>query len=221
MRDGSLSRAEADTYLGAVDWLRGILSRTEVAASWEDPSSVASYTVGGVAAHAVHSVLWLQQLLEDAEPIGLRRVTVGEFFGLNRVEEDGIDPFAMRLRSAAEAFAQTGPVVVAAACTGSRDELVGLLGSAPANRAVPVVRVPGGQVALSDYLRTRVLEVIVHGDDVVTSVPSLYVADPPPETIGVCLEVCMELARARVGDLACLRAFTRAERSLPEALRVL
>jgi len=37
----------------------------------------------------------------------------------------------------------------------------------------------------------------------------------------VCLLVCVELARARVGDIAALRAFTRSERAAPDALRVL
>jgi hypothetical protein len=218
----TLSREEVDTYLGAVDWLRGILTRSELAASWEQPSALAHYTVGGVAAHAVHGVVWLEQVLNDAEPLGLRRVGVGEFFGLNRVEgAAGNDPFATALRSAAEAFAHTGAPLVGAACTAARDELVGLLSAAPAARAVPVIRVAGGQVPLCDYLRTRVLEVVVHGDDVVSSVSGLHVPDPPASAIAVSLEVCLELARARVGDLVALRAFTRAERTMPEALRVL
>jgi hypothetical protein len=218
----ALSREEVDTYLGAVDWLRSILARAEVAASWGQPSALAHYSVGGVAAHAVHGVVWLEQVLKDVEPLGLRRVGVGEFFGLNRVEgPDDNDAFAPALRSAAEAFAQTGAPLVAAACTVARDELVGLLSTAPAGRAVPVIRVPGGQVPLGDYLRTRVLEVVVHGDDVVSSVPGLGVPDPPTAAVEVALAVCLELARTRVGDLGSLRAFTRAERSLPDALRVL
>jgi hypothetical protein len=76
-------------------------------------------------------------------------------------------------------------------------------------------------VALSDYLRTRVLEVIVHGDDLASSVPAMRVPVPPPDAVGVSLGVCMELARERIGDLASLRAFTRMERALPDALRIL
>lgn len=222
MQAPALSREEVDAYLGAVDWLRSILLRSEVAASWGEPGALLHYSVGGVAAHAVHGVVWLEQVLKDAEPLGLRSVTVGEFFGLNRVEGvDDDDPFAASLRSAAESFAQTGAPLVAAACTAARDELVGLLVAASAARAVPVIRVTGGQVPLSEYLRTRILEVVVHGDDVVSSVPGLHVPDPPPAAMGVSLEVCLELARARVGDLASLRAFTRTERALPDALRVL
>jgi hypothetical protein len=211
-----------DAYMGAVDWLRSILARPEVADAWAEPSAVADYTVGGVAAHAVHSVLWLEQLLRDSEPAGLRQVTIAEFFGTNRVGGSvDRDPFSASLRAAAEAFALTGAPVVIAACTASRDELVSLLTAAPANRAVPVVRVVGGQVSLRDYLRTRVLEVVVHSDDVVCSVPGLLVADPPPAAIEISLGVCLEMARARAGGVGTLRGFTRTERAEPDALRVL
>ncbi|HEY1652161.1 MAG TPA: maleylpyruvate isomerase N-terminal domain-containing protein [Acidimicrobiales bacterium] len=222
MTGPTLSRQEVDTYLGAVDWLRSILARAEVAESWGQPSALAHYTVGGIAAHAVHGVLWLEQVLKDAEPRGLKTVAIAEFFGLNRVDgAEGDDPLAASLRSAAESFAQTGAPMVEVACTTARDELVGLLSAARTNRAVPVIRVAGGQVPLCEYLRTRVLEVVVHGDDIVSSVRGLHVPDPPPGAVGICLEVCVELARARVGDVVALRAFTRAERAHGGDLRVL
>ena len=66
-----------------------------------------------------------------------------EYFGPNRVEgSDDTDPFSASLRAAGEAFAQTGPEIVIAACVTARDELVGLLTNASAARPVPVVRVP-------------------------------------------------------------------------------
>lgn len=222
MSERGLQPTIIDAYLGAVDWLRSVLGRSEVAAAWTEPSAVTEYTVGGIAAHAVHSVLWLEQLLRDSEPTGLRQVGISEFFGTNRVDGSvDRDPFSASLRDAAEAFALTGAPVVIAACTASRDGLVSLLTAAAADRAVPVVRVAGGQVALQDYLRTRVLELVVHADDVASSVPGLLVADPPPAAIEISLGVCLEMARARAGGIAALRAFTRAERAAPEALRVL
>jgi hypothetical protein len=211
-----------DAYLGAVDWLRGLLGRSEVVGAWPEPSAIAGYTVGGVASHAVHSVLWLEQLLRDVAPVGLRSVTLLEYFGPNRVEgSDDMDPFSASLRAAGEAFAQTGPDIVVAACVTARDELVGLLTNASAARPVPVVRVPGGQVRLDQYLRTRVLELIVHGDDVVCSVAGMSVASPPPESVATCLGVCLELARARTGDFPVLRAFTRRERTEKDVFLVL
>jgi Mycothiol maleylpyruvate isomerase N-terminal domain len=220
MQRPALSHEVVECYVGAVDWLRGIVSRSEVVESWGRPSAVERYTVGGVAAHAVHGVLWLEQVLKDAEPLGLRKVKVPEYFGLNRVDSDNDDPFSASLRSAAEKFAETGAHIVAAALTVSRDELVTLLTAAPAERAVPVIRVPGAYAPLSEYLPTRMVEAIVHGDDVASSVPGLQVPEPPPHAVTACLEVCVEMARARVGDLESLRAFTRAERATPDALRV-
>jgi hypothetical protein len=223
---GKLSRDEVDAYLAAVDWLRGILGRAEVAGAWSEPSVVTHYTVGGLAAHTVHGVAWLEQLLTDAEPVGLHPVAVGEFFGRNRVDDevDGEvpeDAFSASLRAAAEGFARTGVGTVSAALTTSRDQLVGLLDDAPESRAVAVIRVSGGQVSLGEYLRTRVLEVVVHGDDLVCSVPGLVTPEPPPASVEIALGVCLELARAQVGGVAALRAFTRSERALPGALRVL
>jgi hypothetical protein len=220
MPEATLAREEVDVYLGAVDWLRGILSRADVVEAWGRPSTVARYTVGGVAAHAVHGVLWLEQVLKDAEPMGLRKVRIPEYLGLNRVEGENDEPFGASLRSAAEVFAETGAHIVAAALTVSRDELVTLLGAAHASRAVPVIRVPGAYAPLSEYLPTRILEAIVHGDDIACSVPGLKVPDPPHAAVTSCLEVCLELARSRVGDLGSLRAFTRVERATPDALRV-
>jgi hypothetical protein len=43
--------------MAAVDWFVGLLHREEVTAAWAEPSCVAQYTVGGVSAHAVHSVM--------------------------------------------------------------------------------------------------------------------------------------------------------------------
>jgi len=211
-----------NSYLGAVDWLRGVLGRAEVASAWSQESAIGDYSVGGVAAHAVHSVIWLEQLLKDIEPVGLRLVTIPEFFGLNRAEAvAGADPFSASLHAAAETFAQTGPSMVALACTTARDELVGLLSRSSPERAIPVVRVAGAQVPLTEYLRTRVVEVVVHGDDVVCSVPGMTVANPPPESMETCLSVCLEMARARAGDVQALRAFTRRERALKDVLVVL
>jgi hypothetical protein len=218
----TMSHGEVRAYLDAVDWLVDVIRLDEVCESWNQPSVLAHYSVGGVAAHAVHSVIWLEQVLDDTAPAGLREVTLAEFFGPNRVDPGaGDDRFAAALRSAAEAFALTGAALVADACVASRAGLANRLAETPAARPIPVIRVPGGQVPLHTYLRTRVLEVVVHGDDVACSVVGLETPDPPRAAVDVTLGVCLELARARVGDLGALRAFVRAARCAPDALRVL
>ena len=173
-----LSPDAISAYLEAVDWLVTLLRRDEVATAWQEPSAIADYSVGGVAAHAVQGVVWLEQLLNDPEPIGRAALSLGEFFGPNRVDGAGHDiPLFAALRASAETFALTGAATVTAACTAARDDVSDLLHESSADRAVSVLRVPGGQVPLCDYLRTRVLEIVVHGDDVACSVPGMDVPD--------------------------------------------
>jgi hypothetical protein len=223
MSTGRISEHAVNAYLGAVDWLIAVLGRDEVFAAWSKPSAIRSYTVGGVAAHAVQGVQWLEQLLREPEPKGLRAVSLEEFFGPNRVDNAGDDDrLAKNLISAAEGLALAGPRAVIVACATSREALPALLRAAPSDRAVPVFRVVGGQVPLHVYLRTRVLEAVVHGDDVASSALGMRVVpEPPAASLGLSLDVCVELARSQVGDMDALRAFTRAERALPDALRVL
>jgi hypothetical protein len=146
---------------------------------------------------------------------------VGEFLGPNRVGgENDDDPFSASLRAAAEKFALVGAPVVVAACTVSRDGMVGLLQESTARRAVPA----SGWPAVSCPCATTSGPGCSDrrpGDDVAGSVPGMDVPDPPAASPEVCLRVCVELARARVGAMGALRAFTRAERARPEALRVL
>ena len=196
-----------------MDWLRGVLGRAEAASAWSQESAIGDYSVGGVAAHAVHSVIWLEQLLKDIEPVGLRLVTVPEFFGLNRAEAvAGPIPSPPRSTPRRRRSLRPDPQWWTRLHNGPRR--TGRTASPGfAGTGRPVVRVAGAQVPLTEYLRTRVVEVVVHGDDVVCSVPGMSVADPPPEAMETCLSVCLEMARARGGDMQALRAFTRRERA--------
>ena len=214
---------EIDTYLDAADWLIEVLGGAELAQAWGQPSAVARYSIGGMAAHAVHGgVVRLIQVLQEPEPANGHPVTLVDFCGPNRMAQpDDDDPLFAALRAGAEEVALKGQPALLESCRSARSTLAVRLPAMPANRAVSVVRIAGGVVSLRDYLRTRVLEVVVHGDDLVASVKACDAPDPPPAAVEVCLELCLELARAQLGDRAALRAFTRAERADPDALRIL
>jgi Mycothiol maleylpyruvate isomerase N-terminal domain len=218
-----LSSAEVSCYLGAADWLTAVVSRPEIGEAWTQPSSLANYSVGGVAAHVVQGALErLVALLESPEPDGLRSVDIPVFFAPNRMDgpEDD-DPLFVGLRRLSEEHALQGQAAVVQRARVARHQLASVLPTIAADRRMPLVRLPDACSTASDTLRTRVLELIVHGDDLVASVPDLVVPAPPSDAVDTCLSVCLELARARVGDVAVLRAFTRAERAEEGALRVL
>jgi hypothetical protein len=218
-----LTTREVETYLGAVDWLIALLHRPEVLQAWDEPSALARYTTGGVAAHAVYGgVIRLVQVLGEPEMTSASPLRVADYFGANRVDEPtDDDPLFVILREGAEKTARQGHPRLLSTCTAARTELADRLPLTPAQRIVPVARVPGAGTTVADYVRTRVLEVVVHGDDLVASASIDDFPDPPAAAMDVCLGVCLELARAHAGDVGVLRGFTRAERSEPGALRVL
>ena len=73
---------------------------------------------------------------------------------------------------------------------------------------------------LDDYLVTRIVELVVHSDDLAVSLGTAT-PDFPPEASALAIEVLVDVALLRHGDLGVLRALTRRERDDIEALRVL
>jgi len=218
-----MSELAVGVYLDAVDWLIDLVAREEIAESWEAPSALARYSVGGVAVHAVlGGVVRLCEALVGPEPSEGRRVKLTEYFALNRIDDPkGDDPLFVALRSGAEEIARQGHASLCEMARGARVEVAHLLTGAPADRAIGIMRIPDATTTLDEYVRTRILEVVVHGDDLVASVAGAQMPDPPAAALEECLGVCVELVRARLGDRGALRAFTRSERADPGALRVL
>ena len=85
-----------------------------------------------------------------------------------------------------------------------------------------LLTVLGGQITISldEYLKTRLVELLVHVDDLAVSVG---LPDPefPQEAREAVIDVLLGAARRRHGDLAVIRAFTRRERDSVQALRVI
>jgi uncharacterized protein (TIGR03083 family) len=193
----------------------------EVAAAWERPSALAGYAVGELAAHVLIATARLRDVLRDDPPTGGTVVDLAGFYGPNRVDEGadrdaGLHPL---IHAAAADGAQRGPEAVAAALGEVVSDLAARLPSEDPGRLVPVLNVRDGATPLHDYLRTRVVELVVHGDDLAASVGLGY--DVATRVADVVLGVCLELARDRSGDLAVLRAFVRRERADADVLRVL
>ncbi len=198
-----------------------LVASPEVAAAWERPSALTGYATGELAAHVLLATARLRDVLRDDEPTGATAVGLAAFYGPNRLD-DPTDPDAglhPLIRRAAADAAGRGPGAVAAALGEVVAELTARLPGEEPGRLVPVLNVHHGATALEAYLRTRVVELVVHGDDIAASVGLAYAVPPP--AADVALGVCLELARARAGDLDVVRAFARAERADRDVLRVL
>lgn len=213
---------EARALLASIPSAADLLRNPDVAAAWGRPSDLPGYTVGGVAGHLTRAAGRLEPVLDLDEPPG-EEATFEEWYLANRVAtpEDLDDRFATFLRDDGEELGRRGAAALAEELDALAGRLAARLGTEDASRKVNAVRTPK-PVALPDYLASRVVEVVVHADDVASGAG----VAPPAFADGV-IEVAtaflLRLARARSGDLAVVRAMTRAERvSDPyDVLRVL
>jgi hypothetical protein len=154
---------------------------------------------------------------------GWRVVSIAEFYGANRIDGPGDRAeglHAFLVEDANTKAAASGADDVVEAFTALEGRLRSLLASAPPERLVPVVQVRGGVARLDDYLVTRVIELVVHADDLVASVGGGELEVPVP-LARVVVHAFADLAVARSGAVPVLRAFARAERATADALRVL
>ncbi len=222
-----LTDADLAAYADAAAWAGAIVASPAVAARWDGPSALAEMTVGAVAAHLAQAgVGRVDQVLRDPVPEGFELVDLAGFFGGNRMASPaqlGADLPSLLRQMAAEQAAK-GPAEVAAAYRRRLARVTAALPSVPADRPVPTVSVPRSAAPFELFVRTRVVELLVHGDDLLASPgvgPAAAPGPPPPAAVDVAVGVLMALSRARVGDAEVLRALARAERARPDALRAL
>jgi uncharacterized protein (TIGR03083 family) len=215
---------EATTFFEALDVAIGVVADPAVAEAWAAPSALAGYTVGGLCAHLQVATARTASVLEDEAPAGdgVRLVSIPEYYGPARIDDPGAarEGLAAFLVDDGNERAAAGPASVAASFAALPARLRPLLAAAAPDRLVPVVQVPGGATPLDGYLTTRLLELVVHTDDLAASV-GMAPPEPSPAAVGELAALLTSMAVARVGGLGVIRAFTRAERAAPDALRVL
>jgi uncharacterized protein (TIGR03083 family) len=193
-----------------------------VAAAWADASDLPRYSVGGVAGHLVRAVGRLEATLDGPAPEG-DDAPLTEWYLDNRVAgpEDLDGDFPTFLRDDGERLAAQGPDALTAELDGLGVRLAERLAAEDAGRRVAVV-LTQRPVPLVDYLGSRLVEVVVHADDIAVGAG---VDGPrmPAEVVDATVAFLLRLARARSGDLAVVRAMTRAGRVADPAdvLRVL
>jgi uncharacterized protein (TIGR03083 family) len=220
MNERSVSETD-DAFFAACGLALEVVGAAPVAQAWEAPSAVEGYTVGALAAHVYAAILLFESAVEKPEPHGARLLTLTDFYSLNRVEDRSEieSEFNQAIRADAVRRAEGGPAEVVALFTALVGRLRTTLVDLPSDRLVPVWRVQDGATRLSDYLLTRIVELVVHADDLAASVD--LPMEIPPDVASATFAAFLQMARVRSGDVSVLRAFTRRERGDPEDLRVL
>jgi uncharacterized protein (TIGR03083 family) len=198
-------------YLDAVDSVIDLLGRPEVAAAWESPSALSEWSVGGLAGHLAGQVFAGVNLIE-AEPSELEPIALDEHY--ERASWIGAavdDVVSVDIRSGGDANAAEGPAALVARVVDARERLVTLLAETAPDRPV-LVPWQGWALRRDDFLVMRMMEIVVHSDDVAASV-GIAAPEVPSAVLEPVLALLTRLAVRRHGQSAVVAALSRAERA--------
>lgn len=189
---------------------------------FDGPSVLAQFSVRGLAGHLRRAMTSVETYLDRPGPgpgSGVDVISAAQYYATVATADADLDSeFHRAIRQRGLEAAPGSPVDFVLDWGETAGGLIGRLEREPADR---LVQVYGDLVlTLDDYLVTRLIELVVHTDDLAASLGT-EPATLPPEATGLVVATLVEVACIRHGDVAVVRALTRRERDAVEALRVL
>ena len=190
-----------------------LIAAPATAEQWDQPSALEGMTVGALCAHLVRAagatIAYLDRTPPDRRPDGDLLTAVTYFHA-------AVDsPVHEQIKDVSATESAIGHQATADKCRQLADDLETRLADEPADRLVAAL---GGRLlTLDDFCRTRLIEVLLHLDDLAVSTGQTR---PTTDPLGpaIIIEICIEIARNRNGDWNVLYALTRAERSSDSAV---
>jgi len=199
-----------------------LVARPEVAAKWNEPSALESWSVRALAGHAVGPLELIITDCERPEPATARLRGIVEYTRMARLEKrEDLDFEAHHLiKTMAEERAANGPELLVEEASRWIEELKWMLPAMDPNKHVYLPRMPPMAGPLAMMVMNRTMELTVHMDDLAVSVG---LPTPPirPEAGAMALTILMSVARKANTDLEVLRAMARVERAKPNATRAI
>ncbi len=204
---GNLDRT---AVVRAVDRLVDLVAAPEVAESWDRESALAGMTVGGLTRHLVSQPECAVEFLGVEGPAGAETLSLADYFARVDWLHAPVDaPENTSIRDDFNAMAAGGQGHSVAILDQSR----GALGAAIA-AAGPATFVPwqGCALQVDDFLVVRLMEIVVHTDDLAASLgrPTPAFDDDVRDPVVALLAA---LSVRRHGQDAVLRALARGERA--------
>jgi Mycothiol maleylpyruvate isomerase N-terminal domain len=198
-------------YLDAADCTARVLADPVVAAAWAAPSSLADMTVGALAGHLARQIFNVRVALATTDRADSPISLLQHYALVEWIEAGHDDEANVSVRRSSEREAAVGPGVLATRAADAARELRSELAAQPADRAVFLPWGPWS-LTLEDLLRTRLLEIAVHHDDLACSV-GRPIEDLPAAATDAAVALLAVLAVRKHGATAVLRALSRAERA--------
>ena len=212
MRLGFSGTLDHQVVIDAVERVSVLVARPEVAAAWARESACTGMTVGGLTRHLISQPELVVSLLEadptagaDAEVIDL----LEHYARAAWVREDLDGAANISIRTSSDDQAGAGVDAALDALSAARSRLAAALAAPPPTAYLPW---QGWRLATDDFLVTRLMEMVVHSDDLAASVDV-----PTPEFDAAVLDPVLRLLTAlslrRHGQDALVRTLSRPQRA--------
>lgn len=192
----------------AVEAAAVVIADAATANRWEEPSSLEGMTVGALSAHLVRAagatIAYLDRTPADRRPHDELLTPVTYFRAALEA------PIHDQIKSVSADEAAIGHQAMAATCRQLADDMASRLADEPDERLLAALG--GRMLTLDDFCRTRLIEVLLHIDDLVASTG----ADRPnidPRGPAEVVDICMGIGVDRHGVWGVLTALARTERA--------
>jgi Mycothiol maleylpyruvate isomerase N-terminal domain len=202
--------SEKARFLAAARVAGALAVHPEVAARWSRESACAGMSVGGLAHHLASQLGNTVELCgagaSDQSPI-----PITEHYARAAWVSEGPEGEAnLGIREGSDAQAASGPGALPPLVTEWLDELPGALDTVDSDEPV-LIPWQGWSLTARDFLVTRMMEMVVHSDDLAASIDE---APPefPEEVLTPVLGLLTTLSLRRHGQAALVRALSRPQR---------
>jgi uncharacterized protein (TIGR03083 family) len=197
-----------EAYLSAAATAAALLRSPALAPAWTAPSALEEFRISGLAGHMARGVFTLENYLNAPPPAPDAEMIDAPTYLMRVADLSPEDNLQVRERGEVEA--EAGPDALIDRYEAARARLTDRLRGLPETHPVPMVA--GNVLPLRECLITRLVELLVHSDDLAVSigVPSPEFDDVPADLV---VSVLARFARRRHGTAPVLRALARQERA--------
>ncbi len=213
MQPGDVGGAD---FLTAARLALRLVGEVGVVQAWDGPSALPEMSVGALAAHlgsqilSTHAAVTAGEAVTDEPPVPLL-----EHYERVAWLGAGVDHEAnVTIREAAQQSAAMGHDELLLGLQSAVEDLQLAFTSDLPVGLPPAIRMPwwGWSLSFEDFLTTRVMELVVHSDDLAVSVGTVPPQFPEP-VLGPVLALLVGISLRRHGQTAMVRALARSERA--------
>ena len=206
-----MEHSERNGFLAAARIAGDLVRRPEVSARWGEESACAGMSIGGLACHLGSQTDLAVRLLQAGRS-ELTPIPLSEHYARAAWVNSGPDDEAnVGIREGSDSQAAEGPEALTALLDRRVAELPGVLDGVGSEDPV-LVPWQGWALTAHDFLVTRLMETVVHSDDLAASV-GLETPEFPDAVVAPVLGLLTELAVRRHGASALVRTLTRPQRA--------